>query len=119
MSKKPSAPQGLRPGGAKLWRDVVGTYDLRPDELRVLAEACREADLIDALAAELRGGALLISGSQGQRVINPLVSEVRQHRGVLAGLLRQLRLPDDADTSEARSTQARAAANARWSRRGA
>ncbi len=35
----------------------------------------------------------------------------------LASLLKQLRLPDEADSAEARSTKARAAANARWSKR--
>ncbi|MBF6459814.1 hypothetical protein IU433_12280 [Nocardia puris] len=117
--KKPSAPSGLRPGGRKLWADVIGTYELRPDEVRVLKDACREADLVDALEAQLQGSALLVTGSQGQQVINPLVSEIRQHRGVLSSLLRQLRLPDGNDTPDARSTQARDAANARWSKRGA
>lgn len=116
---KPAAPQGLKPGGRKLWTDVVGIYDLRPDELRVLKDACREADLVDALEGQLGKSSLLVTGSQGQQVINPLVSEVRQHRGVLSSLLRQLRLPDGNDTPEARSTQAREAANARWSKRGA
>jgi hypothetical protein len=61
-----------------------------------------------------------VRGSQGQDVINPLISELRQHRSTLAALLRQLKLPDDsASAAEARSTSARAAANARWSRRGA
>jgi hypothetical protein len=52
-------------------------------------------------------------------VINPLISELRQHRSTLASLLRQLKLPDESVSAEARSTAARAAANARWSRRGA
>ncbi|MBF6301179.1 hypothetical protein IU459_27075 [Nocardia amamiensis] len=121
MASKPAAPKGLRPGGRKLWTDIVGKWELRPDELRVLREAAREVDLIDALESALSKDSIMIAGSMGQRVVNPLVSELRQHRATLAGLLRQLKLPD-ADSGEAgmesRSTAARAAANARWSKRG-
>jgi hypothetical protein len=102
-----------------MWSDVTGSYDLRSDELRVLEDACREADLIDDLTSELVGADRIVRGSQGQPVINPLISEVRQHRATLAALLRQLKLPDESDTAEARSTAARAAVNARWARRGA
>ncbi|MBF6315036.1 hypothetical protein [Nocardia farcinica] len=120
-SKKPAPPQGLRPGGRKLWTDVVGKWELRPDELRVLREACREVDLIDALELALSKDALMIPGSMGQRVVNPLVTELRQHRATLAALLRQLKLPDadgNEGEKELRSTAARAAANARWGARG-
>ncbi|WP_228002151.1 hypothetical protein [Nocardia australiensis] len=118
MASKP-LPKGLKAGGRKLWTDVVGKWDLRPDELRVLREAAGEVDLIDTLEQAAESAELIVRGSQGQPVINPLISELRQHRATLAGLLRSLKLPDETDTSEARSTQARAAANARWSKRGA
>jgi hypothetical protein len=36
----------------------------------------------------------LVKGSQGQQVINPLISEVRQHRNCVASLLKWLKLPD-------------------------
>ncbi|WP_029899535.1 hypothetical protein [Nocardia brasiliensis] len=120
MASKPPAPKGLRPGGRKLWGDIVNRWDLRPDELRVLREAAREVDLIDSLEAALARDAIMIRGSMGQRVVNPLITELRQHRGTLAALLRQLKLPDDdaEQAQENRSTAARAAANARWSTRG-
>jgi hypothetical protein len=58
----------------------------------------------------------LVKGSQGQMVINPLISEVRQHRSVLASLLKQLKIPevDGAAGQQTRSTQARSAAMSRW-----
>jgi hypothetical protein len=112
-------PSGLGPSGELLWRDISGKYGLRADELRVLEDAAREADLISTLDAGMAGQDLLVRGSQGQMVINPLISELRQHRSTLASLLRQLKLPDESVSAEARSTAARAAANARWSRRGA
>ncbi|MEV0078058.1 hypothetical protein AB0H58_16765 [Nocardia neocaledoniensis] len=102
----------------------MGSFALRADELRVLGDACAEADLIERLQSALDADELMTTGSQGQPVVNPLVSELRQHRATLAGLLRQLKLPDDEQPGEVvggdnRSTQARAAAIARWSRRGA
>lgn len=119
MSESVEVPAGLGDRGTVLWREVSAEFDLRADELRVLEDACREADLIDALADALDAEDLLVTGSKGQPVMNPLVPELRQHRATLAALFRQLRLPDDGDSPEARSTQAREAANARWSRRGA
>ncbi|GAA1138460.1 hypothetical protein [Nocardioides aquiterrae] len=124
-------PRTLEAAGKKLWREIAGEYELRPDEYRVLEDACREADLIELLAKAQRDEPLLIEGSQGQMVLNPLVSELRQHRATLSGLLAKLKLPDLPDEGEGsggggqpapandRSAKARDAANARWSRRGA
>jgi phage terminase small subunit len=114
-----AAPEGLSAKGQTMWREVATSYQLRIDEYRILEDACREGDLIDALQAEAKHADTVVTGSQGQPVINPLISELRQHRSTLASLLRQLKLPDPADTAEARSTAARSAANARWSKRGA
>lgn len=114
---KPAPPEGLSESGRAMWHDIVKTYDLRADELRVLKDACFEADLVDAIQSSISG--LTSTGSQGQEVASPLLSELRMHRATLSSLLKQLRLPDAGDTQEARSTAARAAANARWSRRGA
>lgn len=118
---KPKAPTGLGRLGAALWRDVVAVYELRPDELRVLEDACAERDLIALLSRNLKGAPLIVKGSMGQEVINPLVSELRQHRSTFAGLMRQLKLPDDSgnDSGGELSAKNRAAAQARWSSRGA
>lgn len=116
-----TAPAGLGPAGAALWSDITSGYGLRADELRVLEAACRQADLIVVLDEGLVGADLLVRGSQGQMVINPIISEVRQHRAALARLLAQLKLPDE-DSGEGAGTgrsssSARALANARWSKR--
>ena len=106
-------PGGLKPAGRALWRSVAGEYSLRPDELAVLREACRTADVIAQFEAALAGAPLLVAGSMGQPVLHPGVAELRMQRGVLASLLKQLRLPDvDAE----RPNQHRAAAVARWAR---
>lgn len=116
---KEKAPAGLEAKGKVLWSGITKKYDLRIDELRLLEDACFEADLIEKLKADLEGDDFLIEGSMGQQVANPLVQEVRQHRTVLARLLGQLKLPDDVsaasgDASGDRSASARDAAYARW-----
>lgn len=117
------APTGLSTSTAAFWRKITGTYELRGDELRVLEDACREMDLIERMEKELRkaGAKLVVAGSMGQPTANPLLTEVRQHRAVLARLLGSLKLPDEDDLAvpASRSTSARAAANARWGKRGA
>ena len=119
----PKAPSKLGPAGRRLWSSISEKYELRADEQRVLEDACREADLVDKMAAELASDALMVTGSMGQPVVNPMVAEVRQHRSTLAALLRGLKLPDDeggsSEVGGGLSAKNREAANARWSRRGA
>jgi hypothetical protein len=115
------APRGLGTAGKKLWKDVQSTHELRADELRVLEDAGREADIIDMMeVARLADNfELFVKGSQGQPTINPVISELRQHRATLASLLRQLKLTETAvEDAEERSTKARKAANARWGNTG-
>lgn len=111
---KPPTPRALKAAGKKLWQETVKVYDLRQDELEVLRAACAEADLIAKMAAELDGEPLTTSGSMGQTVAHPLLSEIRQHRATLAGLLGRLKLPDIDGATEAAPNQNRSAANSRW-----
>lgn len=115
------APKTLGASGAALWDSIAGKYELRADETAVLEDAARTADLIAVMEAGLEGEPLMVKGSQGQLVIHPLISELRQYRSARAALLRQLKLPDENSTDQggALSAKNRAAANARWSRRGA
>lgn len=118
---KPRAPRNLGQAGSRLWKDVTGPYDLRPDELNVLESACREADLSATLQQVIDAPDFEIytTGSMGQRVIDPVISEVRQHRATMQRLLAALKLPDSPGASAGRSTEdisaaARRAANVRW-----
>lgn len=107
------APAGLKPKGKRLWAEVTGEYKLRHDELDVLEDVCREADLIDQIERELAGSDFMVTGSQGQMVVNPLIAEARQHRATKMSLWKRLALPDPV-ASEAPSNQQRAAAQSRW-----
>lgn len=117
MKKTP--PVGLSDRAAELWSGVTEKYDLRIDELFVLEAACRQIDLIDDMVERQRSEDLIGTGSQGQDVAAPLVSELRQHRSTFAALLRQLKLPDeDGRAGKSASESARHAANARWGNTG-
>lgn len=106
------APKGLEAKGRRLWREIVTMYELRADELDTLEDICREADLIVRLEAELDGAELVVKGSQGQDVANPIVSEIRQHRTTKKTLWTSLKLPDEGNATA--GNQQREAAQTRW-----
>ena len=107
------APVGLASTGSGLWAEVVGKYDLRPDELVTLEDMCRITDMIAALDAAWaeQGRPLTTKGSMGQLVTHPLISEIRTHRMARNTLSKQLKLPDE---SGEKPNQQRDAARSRW-----
>jgi hypothetical protein len=113
-----TAPKGLGSEARKLWADITGTYTLRPDELRILEDACREVDWIEKLETELEGAPLQVKGSQGQPVTNPLLTTLTQKRQVLRGHLASLKLPDGDGATGSASEAGRALVNNRWRRSG-
>ena len=115
MTSKP--PARLSASARALWVGVTGRWELRPDEMRILEDACREATLVDKIEAALKAADLVTDGSTGQARAHPLLSEVRQHRVAMTSLLARLALPDDeaeGRQESARSEHARSAAIARW-----
>lgn len=104
-NKPPEPPSGLATGGRKLWREIAKDHRLRPDQRRILLEACCEADLIDRLQGDLQATPTTTKGSMGQEVAHPILSELRQHRMALNTLIRALAL-EDTDTSAADANRA-------------
>lgn len=122
MTAKLVVPKDLGPGGRELWAEITASYVLRASERRVLADACREADLVDDLEAARKDAPLMVKGSMGQLVASPLISELRQHRAALNALLKSLKSPlvdESASSAKVASESARAAARARWDRKSA
>ncbi len=125
-----SPPTDLTPGGRgrRLWRELLRTYDFAPRELVLVHELGRSLDRIDEVRAIVDVDGPSVAGSRGQTVAHPLLAEERAHRVIVARIAAQLDLPDvdtalpgdgtDRITSLA-SVRARAAARARWARRGA
>ena len=140
--KPPAPPSDLKRNGPgrRLWRSVVGTdtcrYILRPDELRILHAACTCDDAIAELRkmkTELeknpRYGEMIMRGSMGQPVENPLraraakiLDDIKGQESALAGHLAKLKLPDEdpgaASGEKPRSVGARTAAQSRWGTNG-
>lgn len=105
-------PTGLKARGKRSWNAVSSKYQLRADELDILEDICREIDMIDWLERSLKGAPLTVRGSQGQEVINPMISELRQHRATKKSLWAALKLPDDEVAGSV--NQQRDAAKSRW-----
>ena len=105
------APRGLRLSGKRLWKDIAGKYELRPDEQSVLGMACKTVDLIDELEAALKDQPAMVPGSRGQLIAHPLLAEVRMQRVAFSALLRSLKLPDQHVGDR---NQQRDAATTRW-----
>ena len=106
--------------GRKLWRDTVAVYELRPDELPLLAEMARTVDDLEVMRAALREWGPLWRATKGSRVPNPLLTEIRGYRLVLARLAGQLGLPDEGVATSRTPAQRRAskASRARWGEAG-
>lgn len=118
-AKPQRAPNHLGTKGKSLWHSIVTEYDLGPDDLRILEDACREADLIQRMDERIGEPTFRfeVKGSTNQTRTNPLIQEVRQHRTVLARLLGSLRLRElDGDTTgtPAAPASAREEAAVRW-----
>lgn len=115
-----TTPANLGDEARKLWIGITKQFELRPDELRILEDACRAIDVVERLEEEFEGSDTMVKGSMGQLVASPLLTELRQYRALIAQLLKKLNLPDeDGRQAESTSSAARKAANARWQRRGA
>jgi hypothetical protein len=117
MTAKPrtTAPSDLKARGRALWGNVTGKYVLDPAETALLHELCRTADELDALTAAMADQSPVVEGSQGQPPAHPLLAEIRQHRKLAETQAISLALPADGETiGTRRSTNTRAAAQARW-----
>ena len=60
----------------------------------MVEEAARLLDLVDELDAAVDAAGFASVGSQGQRVVNPLLTALQSARAELRQVVRQLNLPD-------------------------
>ena len=91
------APSGLKSSGRRLWKATTGPLELDEHERALLLEACRTADQLDALEAEVAADGVLVDGKP-----HPALVEARQQRITLTRLVAALRLPEDMEHPEVR-----------------
>jgi len=89
----PRPPTGTGPAGRRLWRAVLGEYELAEHEKQLLRQACRAADVCDELSAAAAEGGPVVTSRLGEQRVNPALVELRQQQLVLARLVVALRVP--------------------------
>lgn len=83
---------GTKEAGKRLWRSVVGEFDLDEHELVLLREAVRVTDHLDDLNSRVAKEGTVVSSPQGDKA-HPALVEARQQQMTLARLLAALRVP--------------------------
>lgn len=101
----PSPPPRTGVAGRRLWRAVLADFELAEHEMTLLRQACRVADICDALQAVVDTEGPVSTTRLGEQRAHPAVVELRQQRIVLARMVVALRVPlgDQEDQSPARS----------------
>lgn len=108
-------PDDLDTAGLKLWNEISSQWDFRPDETKILLEACRMTDEIESMSHALKSLPMIVEGAQGQQRVHPIFTELRAHRLALKQLLNSLGIAEaDGDPSAIKSAAGRRMARARW-----
>ena len=88
----PKPPKGAGPSGRRVWRAVVGEFELEEHERALVTALVRQVDRLDALEALIAAEGLMVSG-HGTRKVHPAVVEARQSAIAVARISAALRLP--------------------------
>lgn len=86
--KLPAPPRGSQAAGRRLWRSVLGEFELAEHELTLLRQAVRVADVCEVLQRRVDDEGVLL----GDRA-HPALVELRAERILLARLIVALRVP--------------------------
>jgi hypothetical protein len=96
---------------------VLGAYQLTPGEREVLVALCHAVDQLGRLNAEMATAPLMVKGSRGQQIANPLLAQIRAYDKTVESLQRALCLPPPGEkVGTFRNPNTKSAVDARWSR---
>ena len=93
-------PEGIGDRALALWREVLGTFELMPQEVAVLRETVRVVDRLERLDQAVQEDGAMVDGRP-----HPAMVEARQQQIILGRLLTTLRLPEDWESVESRPQQ--------------
>ena len=88
----PRPPKGAGTAGRKLWRAVLGEYELEQHEVALVTALVRQVDRLDALEDLITAEGLMLTG-HGTQKVHPAVVEARQSAIAVARIAAALRLP--------------------------
>ena len=95
-------PESLGAGGQALWHGIADSFELMPEQLVQLEEACRAKDRLDKLDRVLRGDADVwtsiacdYEGTPISLNVAPALTQANATANLLKQLLAALRLPDE------------------------
>ena len=88
----PRPPQGAGPSGRRVWRAILGEFELEEHERALVTALVRQVDRLDALEALIAEEGLMVHG-HGTSKVHPAVIEARQSAIAVARISAALRLP--------------------------
>jgi P27 family predicted phage terminase small subunit len=88
----PRAPQHLSPASQRLWRQIVGTYELESHHLALLTKALEACDRADQARREIGDSTLAVTSRLGEVRPHPLLAVERDARAQFAAILKALGL---------------------------
>jgi hypothetical protein len=88
----PRPPKGAGPSGRRVWRAVLGEFELEEHERALVTALMRQVDRLDELEALITAEGLMVSG-HGTVKMHPAVIEARQSAIAVARISAALRLP--------------------------
>jgi hypothetical protein len=99
-------PNGLNDDGKALWCSVTREFDFNSAELALLQQLCQTVDEIVAMKREMSDMGVVVAGSKGQPVVNPILRVLSEHRKLADQLTAALALPVDGEVVGHRRTAA-------------
>ena len=88
----PRPPKGAGPSGRRVWRAVLGEFELEEHEVALVRALVRQVDRLDALEDLITAEGLMLTG-HGTQKVHPAVVEARQSAIAVARIAAALRLP--------------------------